>query len=94
MMTRYFILFIEKNNAITILGQKIINIITSGDCCWSLITENVNIIMDFPDGSDSKESACNVGDLGSVPGLGRSPGGGLGNPFWYSSLENPMDRED
>ena len=39
-----------------------------------------------------KESACNVGDLGSIPGLGRSPGGGHGNPFQYSCLENPMDR--
>ena len=43
-------------------------------------------------GSDSKESACNVGDLGSVPGLGRSPGGGHGNPLQSSCLENPMDR--
>ena len=46
----------------------------------------------FPDGSDSKESACNVGDLGSIPGLGRSPGGGHGNPLQYSCLENPMVR--
>ena len=48
--------------------------------------------MGFPGGSDSKESACNAGDLGSIPGLGRSPGGGHGNPFQYSCLENPMDR--
>jgi len=41
-------------------------------------------------GSDSKESACNVGDLGSIPGLGRSPGGGHGNPLQYSCLENPQ----
>ena len=46
----------------------------------------------FPGGSDRKESACNVGDLGSIPGLGRSPGGGHGNPFQYSCLENPMDK--
>ena len=46
----------------------------------------------FPDGSDDKESACNAGDLGSIPGLGRSPGGGHGNPLHYSCLENPMDR--
>ena len=39
--------------------------------------------------SDSKESACNVGDVGSIPGLGRSPGGGHGNPLQYSCLENP-----
>ena len=45
----------------------------------------------FPGGSDDKESTCNVGDLGSVPGLGRSPGGGHGNPLHYSCLENPHD---
>ena len=48
--------------------------------------------MGFPDGSDGKDSACNVGDLGSVPGLGRSPGEGNGYPLQYSCLENPMDR--
>ena len=40
-------------------------------------------------GSDKKESACNVGDLGSIPGLGRSPGGEHGNPLQYYCLENP-----
>ena len=45
--------------------------------------------MSFPGGSDSKESACTEGDLGSIPGLGRSPGGRHGNPFQYSCLENP-----
>ena len=48
--------------------------------------------MGFPSGSDSKESACNAGDLNSIPGLGRSPGEGNGNPLQYSCLENPMDR--
>ena len=43
-------------------------------------------------GSDAKESACNVGDLGSIPELGRSPGRGNGHPLQYSCLENPMDR--
>ena len=42
--------------------------------------------------SDGKESACHAGDLGLIPGLGRSPGGGHGNPLQYSCLENPMDR--
>ena len=42
----------------------------------------------FPCGSDGKESACNEGDLGSVPGLGRSPGGGPGNRLQYSCLED------
>ena len=46
----------------------------------------------FPGGSDSKASAYNVGDLGSIPGLGRSPGEGNGNPLQYSCLENLMDR--
>ena len=45
----------------------------------------------FPGGSDGKESACNVGDLGLIPGLGRSPGEGHGNPLQYSGLENFMD---
>ena len=48
--------------------------------------------MDFPGGSDSQESACNAGDLGLIPGLGRSPGKGNGDPFQYSSLENSKDR--
>ena len=42
----------------------------------------------FPDGSDGKESSCNAGDLGSIPGLGRCTGGGHGNPCQYSCLEN------
>ena len=42
--------------------------------------------------SDGKEPACNTGNLGSILGLGRSPGGGHGNPLQYSYLENPMDR--
>ena len=45
--------------------------------------------MGFPGGSDGKESASNVGDLGSIPGLGRSARGGHGNPLQYSCLENP-----
>ena len=45
-----------------------------------------------PPGGSGKESALNAGDPGSVPGLGRSPGEGNGNPLWYSCLENPMDR--
>ena len=56
---------------------------------WLNWTERVQ---GFPGGSDGKESACNVGDLGSIPGSGRSPGEGKGNPLWYSCLENPMDR--
>ena len=51
----------------------------------------------FPNGLVDKESACNAGDTGDVggliPGLGRSPGDGHGNPLQYSCLENPMDKE-
>ena len=46
----------------------------------------------FPGGSDGEECACNEGDPGLIPGLGRSPGGGHGNPLQYSGLGNPMDR--
>ena len=49
------------------------------------------VFFGFPSGSDNKESICNVGDLGSIPGMGRFPGGGHGNPVQYSSLENSMD---
>ena len=45
--------------------------------------------MGFPGGLDSKEAAGNAGDLDAIPALGRSPGGGHGNPFQYSCLENP-----
>ena len=48
--------------------------------------------MGFPAGSAGKESTCNAGDLGSIPGLGRSPEEGNGNPLQYSCLENSMDR--
>ena len=48
--------------------------------------------MGFPGSSDSKESACNAGDLGSISGLGRSPGGGNGNALQYFCLGNPMHR--
>ena len=44
--------------------------------------------MGFPGGSDGKEAACKEGDMGLIPGLGRSPGGGHGNPLQYSCLEN------
>ena len=46
----------------------------------------------FPDVSDGKEAACNAGDLASIPGLGRAPGKGNGNPLQYPCLENSMDR--
>ena len=51
--------------------------------CWLLTS--------YFGGSDGKASACNAGDLGSIPGLGRSPGEGNGNPLQYTCLENSMD---
>ena len=50
------------------------------------------VFLGFPGSSADKESTCNVGDLGSIPGLGRSPGEGKGYPPQYSGLENPMER--
>ena len=50
------------------------------------------MVWGFPDGSDGKEFACNAGDLGSIPGSGRSSGEGNGNSLQYSCLENPKDR--
>ena len=50
------------------------------------------LIHGFPGGSDGKESACNAGDPGSIPELGRSPGEGNDNPLQYSCVENSMDR--
>ena len=59
-----------------------------------MLTSVIPIIIQvgFPSGSDGKESACHMGDSGSIPGSGRSSGEGNGNPLHYSYLENPMDR--
>ena len=54
-----------------------------------IIGVDLNTCKGFPGGSDGKESTCNEGDLGSIPGLGRSLGGRQGNPPQYSCLENP-----
>ena len=72
------------------------------DCLCILVTLHPSLTMIFRDGVypcegllqwlSGKESACNAGDLGSVPGSGKSPGGGHSNPLQYSCLENPMDR--
>ena len=55
------------------------------------IHSSVDGQMGFPGGSTGKESACNAGDLGLIPGLGRYPGEGKGYPLQYSGLENSMD---
>ena len=63
---------------------------------WFFSAELLSIYLDpiflsFPGGSDGKASACNAGDPGSIPGSGRSPGEGNGNPLQYSCLENSTD---
>ena len=59
---------------------------------WTQLSE-VHFLLDFPGGSDGKASAYNARDVGSIPGSGRSPGEGNGNPLQYCCLENPMDGE-
>ena len=61
-------------------------------CVIESLCYTVEINMGFPAGSNGKESARNVGNMGLIPGLGRSPGEGHGNPPQYSCPENPMDR--
>ena len=62
-----------------------------GKICWRRDRLPTPVFLDFPGGLAHKESTCNVGDLGSIPGLGRSPGEGKGYPLQYSGLENSMD---
>ena len=59
--------------------------------CWRRDRLPTPVFLGFPSDSASKESTCNAGDLGLIPGLGRSPGEGKGYPLWYSALENSMD---
>ena len=59
--------------------------------CFPLVLLRCNKHTGFPGSSTSKESTCNAGDLGSIPGLGRSPGEGNGHPLQYSGLENSVD---
>ena len=58
---------------------------------WTRLSDFHFHLAGFPSGLVGKESACNAGDLGSIPGLGRSPGEGKGYPFQYSGLEHSMD---
>ena len=59
--------------------------------CVCYILPMYTILLGFPGGSDCKESACSAGDLGLIPGSGRSPGEGNGNPLQYPCLESPME---
>ena len=64
-------------------------------CCrqHSRVAVPLDSFLGLPGGSDHKECACNAGDLGLIPGFGRSPGEGSGNPLQYSCLENPRKEE-
>ena len=62
-----------------------------GEICWRMDKLPTPVFLGFPCGSGGKESICSVGGLGSIPGLGRSPGEGNGYPLQYSGLENSMD---
>ena len=62
-----------------------------GKIPWRRDRLSTPVFLGFPCGSAGKESSCSVGDLGSIPGLGRSPGEGKGYPLQYSGLENSMD---
>ena len=66
---------------------------TKEDIKYRNTFKEYTIFRDFPGGSNAKESACNAGDPDLIPGSGRSPGEGNGNPLQYSCLENSMDRE-
>ena len=73
---------------------KILHLVKHLKTVFELLrTSIINISEGFPGGSDGKESTSNAGDLGSIPGSGRYPGEGNGNPLQYSCLENPMDGE-
>ena len=77
-------------------GQEIKGLTQVFQGCHSWYFVRFNIFLwekkGFPSSSDSKGSTCKAGDPGSIPGLGISPGGGRGNPLYFSCLESPMDR--
>ena len=94
---------IEPHLLLSCIGQKVLypqcHLQSSGGQCWlpdqeAFLREGIYLLLlglyhcIFPGDSDGKESTCNAGDLCSIPGLGRAPGGGHGNPLQYSCLEN------
>ena len=70
-----------------------VSIPESGGYPWRRDRLPTPVFLGLPGDSDGKEYGCNAGDLGSIPGSGRSPGGGHGNPLQYSCLENPHGQE-
>ena len=81
--------FLGRNEVALTVKQKNPKLIT---CMQSQKSQN-NVCLFLSCGSEGKTSGCNAGDLGVIPGSGRSPGEGNRNPLWYSCLENPMDGE-
>ena len=95
-MTRRNNGFLFKGFPLTGLGEAVQQFPTGRQLVCTHCPRPASVILssytaDFPGGSDGKASAYNAGGLGSVPGLGRSPGEGNGDPLQYSCLENPMD---
>ena len=92
-------IFIQMNcmeETVCILGFPVFSLFYRGafpNVFNILFSPFLNVSLGFPGGSEGKASACNAGDLGSIPGSGRSPGERKGNPLLYSCLENPMDGE-
>ena len=76
----------------SLLSIKHLHVLYLCTMCEGLQFWSQTKLDEVPGDSDGKESACNAGDLGSIPGWGRSPGEGKGNPLQYSCLEKPMDR--
>ena len=72
--------------------KQVLRVGVSSDATCAVKKEMLPFSKGFPDGSVVKNPSANTGDVGSVPGLGRSPGEGNGNPLQYSILENPVDR--
>ena len=78
-------------SSLTVIFKLVIGGLTS---VIFVVLDTVNLqFQGFPHSSVGKKSACNAGDLGSIPGSGRSPGEGNGNPLQYSSLENPWTED-
>ena len=88
-----YILLFQISQSISLIPVTSFFLLLSVSQFFLTTTFNLNLFLvwNFPGGSNSKVSAYNAGDLGSLPGSGRSPGEGNGNPLQYSCLENPMD---
>ena len=88
-LERYFLCSLSKAEDFPDGSDGKESICNAGDPDLRRDRQPIPVFLGFPGGSDGKESTCNVEDLGLTPGLGRSPGGGDGNPHQYSCLENP-----